>query len=321
MSESAPNRVLTIGEACVLLDPVADGGAELGALFRMRVSGSEANVAIGLSRLGVPTRWASKLGPGPIGDLILRTLVEEGVDVSFVGRDPSSWTGMTLKLRERGSTSLVYYRRGSAASRLEPSDLPDAALDGVRLVDLSGITPALGPGPRTVVESIAHRARNREIPITFDLNYRPALWDSPAQAAAAARSILPLCQWVLAGHDEAKLLFGGRDHEDVLARVREAWARAVVLRIGAEGALVQFDRAIVRVPAPSMAVMVDEIGAGDAFDAGFIFGIVNGWTAPAAAELGNVLAVRAMAGTGDWETLPRLRDLGIIPGSDARVAS
>ena len=305
---SRASQVMTLGETGVLLDPATDDGAELGALFQLRVSGAESNFAIGLRRLGVPVTWLSKLGDDPFGDLILRTLATEGVDVGFVTRSGSAPTAATFKFRKQGATQLAYYRRGSAASQLTPDDVPDAAIAAARIVHLTGITMALGAGPMATVRSVAERASSGGVVVTFDVNFRPALWTREA-AALAVRHVLPFTDWVLCGEDEARLLFGGRSPAATIDRLVDGGAHGVVLRVGAQGALVARDGACVHVPAFEIDRIVDDIGAGDAFDAGFVYGLVNDLAYEPAARVGAFLASCALSGTGDWETLPRLDDI------------
>ncbi|MGZ8725381.1 MAG: sugar kinase [Aeromicrobium sp.] len=301
--------VLTLGEACVLLDPLEDGDVELGMRFQLRVSGSEANMSIALARLGVDARWVSRVAADPMGDLVWRTLLGEGVDLQFASRDPEGFTGLAFKFRRRGVVSLVYYRRGSSAARLQPEHLVDAALEGIHLLHLTGITPALGSGPRALVRAAAERAKARGIPVTFDLNYRPALWDEPEAAALACGEILPFVSWVLCGLEEGRRVFGGDDRVDLAARIRASGAGGAIIRVGADGAWVSSGDRMVHVPGVHVDRVIDENGAGDAFDAGFAYGLVRGIDGVKAAGLGNLLGARALAGTGDWEMLPRLADI------------
>jgi 2-dehydro-3-deoxygluconokinase len=110
-------RVLTVGETMALLDPLEDGEPATGSRFALRVAGAESNFAIALARLGVDVAWASRLGADPFGDLVARTVADEGVDVRWVRRDADAPTGAFFKLRSSGRTSIHYYRHGSAASR------------------------------------------------------------------------------------------------------------------------------------------------------------------------------------------------------------
>jgi 2-dehydro-3-deoxygluconokinase len=222
--------------------------------------------------------------------------------VTRVVRDPGAPTGLFLKWRgERGNANL-YYRRGTAPSRLTPADVPDEALEDVDAVHLTGITTAIGEGARALVHDLARRAHARGIPVTFDPNYRPALWGGPQAALAAHRALIPLVDRYLCGHEEGRLLFGVASPEAVLEAVLAAGAREAVVRVGAEGALVAQAGRAVLVPPAQVVDVHDEIGAGDGFAAGYTWGRLRGLGPVESARAGNLVAASALAGTGDWET-------------------
>jgi len=285
--------VLTVGETMALLDPVEDGVPGVGDLLTLRFGGAESNLALALTRLGVGVRWVSRLGRDPFGDMIEEALAREGVDVRWARRDDAP-TGLYWKWRVDGETTVGYRRAGSAASRLEPGDVPDDALDGIRLVHLTGITMAISDTARALALDVARRAKERGALVVFDPNFRPTLPDTPEAAAERQRAILPYVDWYLCGVGEAALLWpeGGIPVPSVV-------------RVGERGAIVEG----VPVPPPRTETVVDEVGAGDAFAAGFVYGLLHGWSPPACAHAANVVAARALAGTGDWETLPRLEDV------------
>jgi 2-dehydro-3-deoxygluconokinase len=291
-------RVLTVGETMALLDPLEDGST-----YRLRIGGAESNLAVALARLGIPVTWISRLGSDGFGDLVASTLAREGVDVRSA-RDPERPTGVYFKARVRGRTQMLYYRASSAASALSRDDVPDDALDGVGLVHLTGITTALGSGPRELVHDLADRARARGITVVVDPNYRAALWEEGPAAAAAA---LPVADWVLCGLDEGNLLFG-TDSPEALA---EAVAANVAIRVGERGALVSDGDRLVEVAPTRLEDVVDEVGAGDGFAAGFAFGLLRGLEPREACRIGHLVAAGALAGTGDWETFPRLEELAL----------
>jgi 2-dehydro-3-deoxygluconokinase len=301
--------VLTAGETMALLDPLGEGKPELGGQFALRIAGAESNFAIALARLGVRATWISRLGTDPLGDVVHATLAAEGLDLRYVRRAPDAPTGLFLKWRGEGRTRVIYYRTGSAASRLEADDVPDEALDGVALVHLTGITMALGESPRRLVADVARRARARGITVLFDPNWRSALWRDPGQAAAAHREILPNVDWYLCGLEEGNLLFETDSAEDLVAASRQAGAREAVVRVGPRGALVRDGDRLVEIPPPRLASILDEVGAGDGFAAGFAYGLLQGWAPAHCAHAGNTIAAAALAGTGDWETFPRLREV------------
>ena len=285
--------VLTLGESMALLDPLEDGALRLGMPMTLRFAGAESNFAIAMARLGIDVAWISKLGRDPFGDLILAAVTGEGVDTRWVQRADAP-TGLFCKWRADGRTHVTYRRAGSAASRLAPGDVPDEALEGARVVHLTGITMALSESARELVLEVARRAKSRGATVVFDPNFRPALPDTPEAAAERQQAVLEHVDWYLCGEGEAELL----------------WPRGeipvpAVIRVGARGAVVDG----VEVPPPRTATVVDEVGAGDAFAAGFVYGLLEGRSPVECARAGNVIAAGALAGTGDWETLPRLEDV------------
>jgi 2-dehydro-3-deoxygluconokinase len=172
--------------------------------------------------------------------------------------------------------------------------VPDEALEGVHLVHLTGITMAISDSARALVVDVARRAKERGADVLFDPNFRPALPDTPEAAAARQRDVLPFIDWYLCGEAEATLLWGDSEIP-----------APTVIRLGARGARVDG----VDVAPPRLVDVVDEVGAGDAFAAGFAYGLLQGCAPPDCAHCGNVIASAALAGTGDWETLPRLAEV------------
>ncbi len=307
MTTAASPRVLTVGETMALLDPKSDGSFALGMEFSLRLAGAESNFAIALRRLGIDVTWVSRLGSDALGDVVNAALEDEGLDLSYVSRDDAP-TGLYFKMRAEGKSSLVYYRKGSAASHLEPDDVPDDAIEGAALVHLTGITMALSESGRRTVVDVARRARARGIPVIFDPNYRPALWSGPDEAAAAHEEVLGFVDWYLCGFEEGNLLWGTSDERTLLDTLDRKGLRAVV-RVGREGALVHDMSSVTTVAPDRLEQVLDEVGAGDAFAAGFAFGLLNRWQPVDCVRAANTIAARALRGTGDWETLPYLVEI------------
>jgi 2-dehydro-3-deoxygluconokinase len=297
-------QVLTLGETMALLDPVGDGEPAHGSALTLRIGGAESNFAIALSRLGVRATWVSRVGDDPLGRMLVGALRDERVDVR-VRVEPRHPTGLFLKWRGDDGPANLYFRRGSAASLLGPEDVPDELLDGVELVHLTGITTALGDGPRALVHDVAARAKARGALVSFDPNYRPALWESPGDALAAHADLLPLVDWYLCGADEGRLLFGVETPSEVLAAVIARGAAEAVVRVGAAGALTEGGL----VPPPKIVPVRDEIGAGDGFAAGVAWGRLQGWSMDRAVRAGHCVAASVLHATSDWETYPTADEL------------
>jgi 2-dehydro-3-deoxygluconokinase len=307
MTVAGKPRVLTVGETMALLDPTTDGRIAAGMKFSLRLAGAESNFAIALQRLGVQVTWVSRLGGDALGDVVYRALEEEELDLSHVRRD-SAPTGLFFKWRSGGKSSVLYYREGSAASQLEPDDVPDDALEGAGLVHLTGITMALSDSARRTVVDVARRARMRSIPVIFDPNYRTALWSGPKEAATAHEEVLGFVDWYLCGLEEGNLLWGTADESELFDALNRKGLRAVI-RVGREGALIHDGTSMTTVAPDRLEQVHDEVGAGDAFAAGFAYGLLNDWPSIDCTRAGNTIAARALRGTGDWETLPYLAEI------------
>jgi 2-dehydro-3-deoxygluconokinase len=296
--------VLTVGETMALLDPVGDGEPRYGDALTLRIGGAESNFAVALARLGVPVTWVSRVGDDPFGRMLVEAVAAEGVDVR-AQTDSGAPTGLFVKWRGADGPANAYYRRGSAASRLSVADVPDALLDGVELVHLTGITTGLGEAPRVLVHDLAQRAKERGARLSFDPNYRAALWTSPAEALAAHADLIPLADWYLCGAAEGRLLFGVETADEVLDAVLAAGAAEAVVRLGADGALTRDG-----VVPPSRVVAVrDEIGAGDGFAAGYAWARLQQWEQRRAVEAAHCVAASVLHATGDWETYPTRDEL------------
>jgi 2-dehydro-3-deoxygluconokinase len=315
---SAAVDVLTLGEAMVALR--SEGPLSTGGTFASHVVGAESNLAIAMARLGHSARWVSRLGAGPLGDLVVGRLRGEGVRVDHVVRDPDRPTGLMVVERRTADVTRVEYRRaGSAASVLSPQDVDDALTAGARLVHLTGITAALSPSARECVVHAARQARAAGALVSFDVNYRSRLW-SRADASAALRDVAGLADVVVASDDELDLVADGNETAAVAQLVDHGVSHVAVKR-GADGASLWTGGRRYDVPAIPVT-SVDPLGAGDAFSAGLLSGLLDALPPEQCLHRGAVLGAFAVSSHGDWEGLPRRDELhlldGLRPGSPLR---
>lgn len=306
---------LSFGETMVLLNPDSSGPLRYTDRFGKRIGGAESNVAIGLARLGHDATWASRLGDDPHGRYVRDTIRGEGVDTR-VAFDPEAPTGIMFKeRREVGESRVFYYRHGSAASRMTDDDLPADALADADYLHLTGITAALSERCRELCFSAAERAREQGTLVSFDPNLRFRLWDEPAMR----ETLLPLAELadvVVPGIEEGDVLLGTDDPAEIAAGFRDRGASEVVVTLGADGAYVASDDAEERVPGVTVERVVDAVGAGDGFVAGYLSGRLDGLAPVAAAERANVAGALATTVTGDIEGLPTRADLDLFDGGD-----
>jgi 2-dehydro-3-deoxygluconokinase len=275
----------------------------------MTFAGAEVNVAIGLARLGHRARWVSVLGNDVFGRIVVRGLRGEGVDTSFVQVNDAGPTAFMVKNRRPGGEPEVfYYRRGSAMSQAAPDTFSAASWVDAGILYLTGITPALSPSCRAMVEAIVGAAAEQGIPIWLDPNHRRKLW-SDDEARKTLLGFLPKTHIVLAGLAEGEMLTGSTDPRAMAASLLDAGAPRVIVKAGPEGSW-YFDREqSVHVPSFPVERVVDPVGAGDGFAAGLLSGRLDGLDWPEAVLRGNALGAMVCQTRGDWEGLPTRTEL------------
>ncbi len=302
-----------VGESMAVLLPDRAGPLESVENFRLSVGGAESNVAGALAALGVPSAWISRVGDDGFGRRLLGDLTARGVDVSAVAVDPHRPTGVYLK--EVGGTTgdrhdlgpgrsrLHYHRRGSAAAALSPALLTDPTavrlLSGARLLHLSGITAALSDDCLALLRALLADRRPGRL-VSFDLNWRPALWRDRDLTVLPA--LLDAADLLLLGADEAEAAFGTGEPQ-ALRRRFPSPATVVVKDEARLVTAVERDGTAVSEPALTVDV-VEATGAGDAFAAGYLAGTVRGLDQRRRLRLGHLSAACALTTHGDQAELP-----------------
>jgi 2-dehydro-3-deoxygluconokinase len=246
--------------------------------YGVHVTGAELNTAVGLTRLAQPTAFVGRVGADPFGLLVRRRLAMEGVDTRWLADDAHP-TGMLFRnLRTTAAAEVLYARAGSAGSCLTRDDLAPAlaALPEDGIVLTTGVTAAVCP---EVTEGLVELARDAKRRLFLDLNYRSRLW-SKSQAAPALRALSAGAYLVAGSLEEAELVTGQADAGAAARTLLTAGAGNVVLRHDLVAA--SWFTADARDPVTVRArarPATDAIGAGDAFMAGLISGIIEFGTA------------------------------------------
>ncbi|MET8687863.1 sugar kinase [Streptomyces sp. NPDC004732] len=309
--------VLTLGETMVALR--GSGPLKLGGSMDLSVAGAESNVAIGLARLGHTVHWAGAVGDDEAGELVLRTLRAEGVDVGAATRDPEAPTGLILfEPRLPEVTRVHYYRAGSAGSRLAPEAVEAAFAAGPpRVLHLTGITPALGPSAAEACRRALRLAREHGTQVCLDVNFRSRLWSSE-QAATELRAWLPYVDVLIASDDELPLCLppqpSATPEKDLLAE----GIRELVVKLGAQGATVHTADDTLHSPAREVRA-VDAVGAGDAFVAGYLSALLDDANVPTRLDRAITTGAFAVASRGDWEGAPTRQELTLLTAGPGTV--
>jgi len=310
--------LVTLGEVLLRLSITSPARVETARQLDVQIGGAEANVAATVARLGLRTAWVSALPANAWGERVLRELAGYGVDCRHVRQIEGARMG--LYFLEFGvpprPIRVLYDRRDSAFARLAVDDVDWEPVRRARLVHLSGVTAGLGDAGRALVR----RAIDEAAVLSFDVNYRAALW-TPADARRFIEPILPRVRYLFMGEEEAATVFGLTDGPEATleALARRAPEATIALLRGAAGSLVRAgDRFYAPARRPAVQV-VDPIGAGDAYAAGFLWATLQKRAAQEAVDTADVVAGLKCSTWGDIAVIG-IRDVedALAGGPDVR---
>ena len=314
-----------LGEVMLRLAAPPPQRLEQASALDVQIGGAEANVAAACARLGLRAALISALPADHAwGDRTVRELTGHGVDCAGVLRRPASRMGVYFL--EYGAAPrpvrVLYDRRDSALSRLVPAEVDWDLVRRARLLHLTGVTAALGENLREVLRRAVDEAVSAGVPVSFDVNYRSRLW-SPEQARGFLQEILPRLRYLFVGADDAEVIFGlAGSPAAVLRRLRDLAPGAIIaLTLGETGSAVLADDTSVLRPSRLYTVtVVDRVGAGDAYAAGFLWASLTGRTMQGAVDAGTALAALKCTVWGDVPVVTRaeLDELLVSDSSEIR---
>jgi len=338
--------VVTFGEAMVRLSPPHFERLEQATSLDLRIGGGELNVAVGVSRLGLRSTWVSRLPNNALGKLIENRVRQAGVDTSNLIWSEEGRVG--LYFLEFGAapraSSVLYDRAFSAISAVKPDEIDwGRVLQGARWFHTSGITPALSDSAAAVALEALKAAKQAGVTVSYDLNYRSKLWP-PDKAQAVQEPMMEFVDVLMTTEEDTKVVFkigafslgddkgfaevSGESYKDVARQLQEKFkfkAVAITLR---ENPLVWRNTWTAIAYADGQYFddvkyeleVVDRLGAGDAFSAGFIYGYLTKKSYADALRYGNAFGALKHSVPGDfnWTTLQEVE--GLLKGASLRVA-
>nr|WP_144928834.1 sugar kinase [Paenibacillus bovis] len=325
--------VVTIGESMILFQSLNDSSIQYSPLFTKSVAGAESNVAIGLTRLGKKVRWISKVGDDAFGKYLLATLAGEQVDVSNCIIADNEPTAIYFKDFKASQDPIVYYyRKGSAASKLNKNDIQPEWFHNARHLHVTGITPALSNDSAEMIIEAMKVAKRNHMTISFDPNIRRKLW-TEEEARSTIQKMIPLCDIFMPGLEECEFLFGKKSTDEYGELLLNMGPRLILLKCGADGAMAYTSEYMIHKKGVFVENIVDTVGAGDAFATGSLSIILdlqnidmelNNTTKiksviANALERGNRLGALAIQFKGDWEGLPTLNELTAIEHGESVI--
>jgi 2-dehydro-3-deoxygluconokinase len=310
-SKDAGLDLVSAGESMVMFVPDPPMAFSDASQYRPTVAGAESNVAAFAAALGLRTAWISRVGADAFGDYMTAHLSELGVVVASVERDRVRPTGVAFKeLTHDGRTGVAYYRRGSAASMIDENVAAKVRSMRSRMLHLSGITPALSDSCLAFVESLVAERPPGTL-LSFDVNWRPSLWSD--NDPGVLHRIAQAADIVFVGGDEAHELWGVSSPREV-RRLLPA-PSVLVVKQGPVGATAFTTDAELFVPSLEVDV-VEPVGAGDAFAAGFLVGTRRGLPLKSRLRLGVIVAASALSVSSDVGPLPSAQTIEAMLGLD-----
>jgi 2-dehydro-3-deoxygluconokinase len=309
------NDVITIGDAMITFNPSATGPMRFVSTFERKIGGAELNVAIGCSRLGLKTGWISRLGNDEFGRHIFNTVRGEGIDVSQLELVDGYPTSLNFKeIMGDGSVRTFYYRTNSPTTSLTVETLDEDYIKNSKVLHITGVFPAIDKEKN--IDLIKHAislAKKHGVLVSFDPNIRLKLW-SKEEARRVLREFLPFVDIFLTGEEEAELLLGTSDPSEIIEKSKTFGISHIAIKQGENGSIGYRDGEYIEAPAFKANKVVDTVGAGDGFDSGFIYGLLNQWPLEKTLKFANVIGSMVVSVSGDNEGLPYLEDVLVQMG-------
>ncbi len=295
---------LIIGDACVDLMvrlPEKSGPAYEHPEPELHGGGTGANTAVALARLGVPTAFMGAIGDDGYGRFSRQSLETEGIDTSLVVTDHETFTAVVLALVDpQGERTLLGWpRRGAAHTKLQASHVTEESIARMAWLHTTGMCLVETPVREAILRGM-ELARAAGIPVSFDLNMRLGFENGrlPADFQAAVEKAIALSDFVLgSATDEIPYLAPAAAPEES-ARQLAGEQRTVIARLGGQGVIAVSAQQVIRVPAFPASVIADTVGAGDAFNAGFIAACLEGHPLEEALRWGNAVAALKLGRPG-----------------------
>lgn len=281
--------LVSIGECLVEFNREENGR------YRVAWAGDAVNTLVYAARLGLHTGFVSTFGDDIFTSTIRDGIASEGIDLSLTEILPGRENGIYfIDLDETGEYSFHFRRKDSAATetlrRVDENLLFDYLVQS-RWLLFSGITLAVMKESHRLLPLLQRLRASAETRVAFDTNYRPSLWSSAEEYRKKVGEILPFIDLFLPSESDIVRAWEGEPVEDVVA---SCGIERVAVKRGEEGCLLIWEGERTSLPLEQQVKVVDTTGAGDAFNAGFIAGLVRGETPVDAARLGMRIAERVV---------------------------
>ncbi|MEK3765309.1 sugar kinase [Solibacillus sp. FSL K6-4121] len=296
---------LIVGEPLICFNPTENGALRFVSQFKKTIGGAELNVAIGLSRLEMDVTYISAVGNDALGDEIIHFIKSEGIDSKHVLRSNEHTTSLYIKeIMNESNINSYFYRKPSATEILNEKHFEEFKPS---LFFMTGIFPALSCYHLDLTRNLMKSMKEKNVTIAFDVNVRRKLW-SVEEMQSAFKMLFPYIDILFIGDDEAELLFGIANFEELVDFLTVFNISEIVMKQGKDGAIVKASNQIFSAK-PKPLKTIDTVGAGDAFAAGYLYQWAQNSSIENRVHWGNKLAGYVISTLGDNEGLPTLIQL------------
>jgi len=281
-----------------------EGDLRMARMFNRSFGGDTLNTAVAAARLGSSVSYITRLGNDAFALALQELILKEGIQLS-PNRQGKGSTGMYfVSIDTEAQREFVYYRQNSAGTQLSPEDISPELVKSAKVVYASGITMAISDSARKAVVKAFKIAREAGIMTAFDPNYRELLWQSEERTVDALNEILPYVDiFVPSFQEDTSMLINFNRPEQVLDYFLFKGIKLVVVKAGAHGCYIGYKKEVQHVPAIPIKA-IDTTGAGDAFNGGFLHGIVTDESLLNCAKLGITTASLKVLNRGTAAAMP-----------------
>jgi 5-dehydro-2-deoxygluconokinase len=310
-----PLDFIAIGRLCIDLNAnEINRPMEETVTFTKYVGGSPANIAIGISRLGMKTGFIGRVADDQMGRFIIHYLKKNRIDTSNVITDkPGSVTGLAFtEIKSPTDCSILMYRDNVADLKLEPEDIKEDYIKQTKALLISGTALAKSPSREAVFLALQY-ARRHGVVVFFDLDYRPYTWKSREETAIYYNLAAEKCDVIIGTKEEFNIMERFESIQNNDERTAKKWfhyqAKIVVIKHGKEGSIAYTKEGEKFVGTIFPAKIIKTFGAGDSYAAAFIYGLMQGWDIPKAMEYGAAAASIVISSHSSSDAMPTLQQI------------
>lgn len=307
-------KVVTIGEAMVMFVAEEEGELKNVSKYKRFIAGAEANVSIGLSRLGHEVEYITHLGKDPFGEYIFEHLRKENINISRIQFSLDNQTGFQIKSKEnKKDPEIVYFRKNSAASKISADSIKNISFKDVDVLHITGVFIALSNNTYKASQYLIKKAKKENTLITFDPNIRKELWDSKERMIERINKVAQEADYVLPGLIEGNILTGLSDVQKISDYYLERGVKGVIIKDGSKDIYAKWieNNKLNEETVPSFKLrrVIDTVGAGDGFAVGVISGLMENLPMLKILERASAIGAIQVSHISDNENLPNKQQL------------